>query len=140
MLIRLNSELKSEEGRIDRVTKLFSGSPPLILGEAATDTSRSPAADHSDNNHHEKPVAHRAALPVTQLSEGDNVMDRLVGREGRGGGRVVGGRERAEAEAASFAHLTAGARDPHAAAKARLVRKVRSFKHKKMGGKVPENL
>jgi hypothetical protein len=51
-------------------------------------------------------------------------MDRLV-RNNHRGGQAVGGRERAEAEAASFAHLTAGARDPHAAAKARLARKVR---------------
>jgi hypothetical protein len=95
----------------------------LILGEAESDTSEVNVA--SVHMHpHPLVVAHKPPLPVTQLSDGDSVMDRLMGGgDGRSGGSV-GGRERAEAEAASFAHLTAGARDPHAAAKARLVRKV----------------
>jgi hypothetical protein len=114
---RLNTELKSEEGRIDRVTKFFSDSPPLVLGEASADLSPAPAAP--PRHPISKAVLH-PATHVTQLSDSD-----LVSEGHRSGGGAVGGRERAEAEAASFAHLTAGARDPHAAAKARLVRKVR---------------
>ncbi len=120
--LRLNTELKSEEGRIDRVTKFFSDSPPLVLGEASSDVG--PAATAPAARKILKPAALHPATHVTQLSDGDGVMDRLVSDGHRRGGQAVGGRERAEAEAASFAHLTAGARDPHAAAKARLARKV----------------
>jgi hypothetical protein len=124
---RLNTELKSEEGRIDKVTKLFSDSPPLILGEMATDSSQ-PSRTRQHPHLKQRLLTQHPALPVTQLSEGDTVMNRLVRNEDdHHSGGAVGGRERAEAEAASFAHLTAGARDPHAAAKARLVRKVAIF-------------
>ena len=65
---------------------------------------------------------------------GDSVMSSLVGDGDRGImgalralGARIGGKAKAEAEAASFAHLTAGARDPLAAARARLLHKVFSI-------------
>lgn len=59
-------------------------------------------------------------------SRGRGSASSLVVVKPGGAAARQGGKEKAEAEAALFAGLTAGARDPHAAAKERLAKKVKS--------------